>query len=164
MPRVKIDIKKKKRNANRNIKKIKKDSQIPRPLLPSKAAVDALIKQRLQDEQEPAHTRVERRVAQALNDMSGQRTTTPYTFVAQPIMSAIYPAAGANFLREAYRQKMLPGPDPSKARVPTINGVYHVPLPDSLPIGARVVVPMNDVFSIQLKPGEPQTFQRVSQG
>jgi hypothetical protein len=168
----------KSKKSKRKVKKIRKviDENSSRPLIPTKRSIDAQIQERLKDEQESAYTRAERHVAKTLsdfsnssgshvaNDMSGQSNTRPYQFVATPLFSSIYPAGGLQYLHQAYLQRMMPGPDPNKARVPTVGGVYRLPPPDSLPIGARIVTPLTDPYSIQSAPGRPATFQRVSEG
>jgi hypothetical protein len=136
---------------------------LSRPFLRSRGSVDAEIRQRLQDEQMPSHTRLERHVAKSLSAMANQRNTNPFAFVATPMAAAMYPQGALNFLRTAAVDKARPGPDPLKDRVPTVNGVYRLPPPSSLPIGSRVVAPVSDVYSIQAT-GLPATFQRVAEG
>lgn len=134
-----------------------------RPFLRSRESVDAEIRQRLQDDQMPSHTRLERHVAKSLSAMANQRNTNPFAFVATPLAAAMYPQGAFNFLRTAAVDKARPGPDPLKDRVPTVNGVYRLPPPSNLPIGSRVVAPVSDVYSIQ-GTGLPATFQRVAEG
>jgi hypothetical protein len=104
-------------------------------------------------------------IAKRIADSVGQNSSTPYinSYVLNPMSSLVPRVAPLAALQSAALAKAMPGPDPRMERVPLSNGVYRLPPPDSLPIGARFTAPVSQYVPIQSE-GRPTVFERVAEG
>lgn len=104
---------------------------------------------------------IAKRIANAVRDTSASSYVN--TYVLNPLSARVAPVASLNILQNAALAKALPAPDPRLERVPVSNGVYRLPPPDSLPIGAKFTVPVSQYVPIQSE-GQGPTFERVQEG
>jgi len=104
-------------------------------------------------------------IAKRIASTVGENTTSSYvnSYVLNPLSATVAPLAPLSILRNAAAAKALPAPDPRLERVPVSNGVYRLPPPDSLPIGAKFTVPVSQYVPIQSL-GHTPTFERVQEG
>lgn len=108
------------------------------------------IRARIAAEQAIHDNDLQRHIARTIQTVASRNATVPYMYTVPSLASPVTQPIALQALHLAALEKASPSPDPRMERVSAPFGVYRVPGPDSLPIGARFIPPVSATVPLKI--------------